>query len=111
MKAEHASNKEIFHTLHPNLLIGLYRALSMLSALPATKTRGAVMQEKTILRSEGYNAFGGQPHHGNCEARAGLEASRPRLRKENLLSFGPSDEAFDIVAVEAGTALWRGDAA
>lgn len=111
MKAEHASNNEIFHAPHPDLLIGLYRALSMLSALPATKTRGAVIPEKTILRSDGYNAFGGEPHHGECEARAELEASRPRLRKENLLSFGPPGEACNVVAVEAGTALWRGDAA
>ncbi len=56
----------------------------------------AIMAKDTILMFDDYNAFGGDPNHGERKALAEFESSHPRFRKEPLFTFGPYGEAFQV---------------
>ena len=58
-----------------------------------------LMPKGTILIFDDYNAFGGDPNHGERKALAEYEASHPRFSRQSLFSFGPYGEAFLVTAV------------
>ncbi len=57
----------------------------------------SVMTSNTILMFDDYNAFGGDPNHGERKALAEFESSHPGFRKERLFAFGPYGEAFRVI--------------
>ena len=60
---------------------------------------GTFMVKDTILLFDDFNAFRGDPNHGERKALAEFEATHPTFRKKHLYSFGPYGEAFLVEAL------------
>jgi O-methyltransferase len=69
------SATEVLQMLHPRLCVG------------------------TLLLFDDFNAFAGDPNHGERRALREFETVHPSFRKSSLFSFGPYGEAFEVTAL------------
>lgn len=69
------------------------------SAVEVMRMLAPRLRVGTILLFDDYNAFGGDPDHGERRAMRDFEQAHPRFRKEHLFSFGPWGEAFEVTAI------------
>ncbi len=60
---------------------------------------GDLWRPGTIILFDDFNAFKGDPDHGERRALREFELSRPGFSKEYLFSFGRFGEAFRVVTV------------
>ncbi len=52
-----------------------------------------------IMLFDDFNAFAGDPNHGERRALREFEIANPTFRKSSLFSFGPYGEAFEVTAL------------
>lgn len=69
------------------------------SACEVLSFLSTLMVKDTILMFDDFNAFRGDPNHGERKALAEFESAHPGFRKKHLFSFGPYGEAFQVEAI------------
>jgi len=57
------------------------------------------MRVGTLLLFDDFNAFSGDPNHGERRAFREFEAANQSFTKKPLFTFGPYGEAFEVTAV------------
>ena len=52
-----------------------------------------------LILFDDFNAFAGDPNHGERRAIREFEAANPTFRKSQLFSFGLYGEAFEVTSI------------
>ncbi len=69
------------------------------SAIEVLQMLGPRLRVGTLLLFDDFNAFAGDPNHGERRAVREFEAAHSTFRKSSLFSFGPYGEAFEVTAL------------